>query len=126
MRTRSADRSPRVPASGRRRYCYYSCRTYCRAGKEVCAGVRVATEVLDEAVLAHLADVVCTSSRVAALGKAIQNRDLEPDDLARTWRALVTADHDVGRAYAWQLIERIVLCDEKAVIIGKQGGEASV
>jgi len=110
----------------RYRYCYYSCRTYCRAGKEACAGVRVATEVLDEAVLAYLADVVCTPNRTARLEKAVGEGSLAPDDLARTWRALVTADHDIGRAYALHLIERIVLRDDKAAIIAKHGGEDMV
>ena len=64
------------------RYCYYSCRTYCRAGKEACAGVRVATEVLDEAVLAYLADAVCTPNRVAGLVKVVGERDLASDELA--------------------------------------------
>ena len=58
----------------RYRYCYYSCRTYCRAGKERCPGVRVATEVLDAAVLAHLADVVCAPARVEWLGRLVSDR----------------------------------------------------
>ena len=108
------------------RYCYYSCRTYCRAGKEACAGVRIATEVLDEAVLKYLADVVCTPSRVAALAKVVRGEELTLSELANAWRGLITADHDVGRAYALHLIERIELHDEKAVIIGKQEGGAAM
>ena len=108
------------------RYCYYSCRTYCRAGKEACAGVRVATEVLDEAVLKYLADVVCTPSRLAALAKVVRREELTLSEFANAWRGLITADHDVGRAYALHLIERIELHDEKAVIIGRQEGGAAM
>jgi site-specific DNA recombinase len=103
----------------RYRYCYYSCRTYCRAGKEECPGVRVATEVLDAAVLGHLADVVCAPARVDALEEVAKRRGLAVGDLAETWRALVTADHDVGRAYAMHLVERVELHDDRAVVVAK-------
>ena len=75
----------------RYRYCYYSCRTYCRAGKEECPGVRVATEVLDAAVLGYLADVVCAPARTEALEEIATRRGLAIGELAETWRALVTA-----------------------------------
>jgi DNA invertase Pin-like site-specific DNA recombinase len=103
----------------RYRYCYYSCRTYCRAGKEECPGVRVATEVLDAAVLGYLADVVCAPARVEALEDIAARRGLAVGDLAETWRALVTADHDVGRAYAMHLIERVELHDDRAIVVAK-------
>ena len=59
----------------------------------------VAIEVLDAAVPAHLADVVCVPPRVAALATIAKQREFAIEDLTSTWRALVTADHDVGRAY---------------------------
>ncbi|MEY4513990.1 MAG: hypothetical protein RLZZ450_6112, partial [Pseudomonadota bacterium] len=49
------------------RYCYYNCRSACRAGVEACAGFRIPTDVLDTAVLAALAHVVCTSERARGL-----------------------------------------------------------
>jgi hypothetical protein len=73
--------------------------------------------VLDGAVLAHLADVVCTPSRLAARAKVIRREDLTLEEVANAWRGLIIADHDVGRAHALHLIERIELHDEKAVII---------
>jgi hypothetical protein len=74
--------------------------------------VRGATEVLDAAVLGYLSDVVCVPARVDAL-EEIATR-LAVGDLGETWRALVTADHDVGRAYAIHLIERAYLHDDRA------------
>lgn len=104
----------------RYRYCYYSCRAYCRTGKEACPGVRVATVVLDDAVLAHLAEVVCAPSRVDELRKLVEGRGLVIEDVAAAWRALVTADHDVGRAYVMHLIERVELYDNSATVVPKQ------
>lgn len=103
----------------RYRYCYYSCRTYCRAGKEECAGVRVATEVLDDAVLARIADAVCTPARVDELRMHLESKRLNVDDVATTWRALITGDLDIGRAYAMHLVERIEVHDSRAVIVPK-------
>lgn len=103
----------------RYRYCYYSCRTYCRAGKEECPGVRVATEVLDAALLVYLADVVCAPARVGALEEIAAHRGLAVGDLAETWRALVIADHGVGRAYAMHLVERVELHGDRAIIVAK-------
>jgi site-specific DNA recombinase len=107
----------------RYRYCYYSCRTYCRAGKERCPGVRVATEVLDAAVLAHLADVVCAPARVESLGRLVSERGIAIGDLGATWRTLIAADHDVGRAYAMHLIERIELHEDRAIVVAKVAAE---
>lgn len=104
----------------RYRYCYYSCRAYCRAGKEACPGVRVATEVLDAAVLAHLAEVVCAPRRVGELQKLVEGRALALDDLGAAWRALVTADHEVGRAYVLHLIDRVELYDHHATVVPRR------
>jgi hypothetical protein len=60
----------------------------------------------------------------AALTKVVQREELTLSEFANAWRGLITADHDVGRAYALHLIERIELHDEKAVIFGKQDGGA--
>ncbi|GAC1520777.1 MAG: site-specific DNA recombinase SpoIVCA [Polyangiales bacterium] len=103
----------------RYRYCYYSCRTYCRAGKEECVGVRVATEVLDDAVLARIADVVCGASRVDQLRVLVERNGLDGDDLEATWRALITGEHDVGRTYAIHLVDRVELHDDHAIVVAK-------
>jgi hypothetical protein len=110
----------------RYRYCYYSCRAYCRTGKEACVGTRVATDVLDAAVLRHLADQACTHERVAALSRELDRRGLQRHDVAASWRALITADHDVGRAYAVHLIERIELHDDRAIITASTGARGPV
>lgn len=81
--------------------------------------MRVATEVLDAAVLGYLADVVCAPARVEALEEIATRRGLAVGDLAETWRALVTADHDVGRAYAMHLIERVDLHDDRAIVVAR-------
>ncbi len=110
----------------RYRYCYYSCRAYCRTGKEACPGVRVATEVLDEAVLAHLAEVVCAPRRVEELAKLVAGRGPVLDDLGAAWRAFIAADHDVGRAYVMHLIERVDLYDDRASVVAKRRPTAEV
>ena len=81
--------------------------------------MRVATEVLDAAVLGYLADVVCAPARVAALEEIATRRGLAVADLAETWRTLVTVDHDHGRAYAMHLIERVELHDDRAIVVAK-------
>jgi hypothetical protein len=103
----------------RYRYCYYSCRTYCRSGREACLGVRIATEVLDAAVLAHLSDAACSASRVEALREILEAKGIAIEDLAATWRALIAADHDVGHAYAMHLIERVELHEDRAIVVAK-------
>ena len=100
----------------RYRYCYYSCRTYCRTGKEACPGVRIATEVLDAAVLAHLAVTVCDARRVDSLRRLVGG-SLSREEIATAWRALVTADHDVARSYVLHLVERVELHDDRAVVV---------
>ncbi|MBI2394832.1 MAG: hypothetical protein HYV09_35005 [Deltaproteobacteria bacterium] len=80
----------------------------------------MATEVLDDAVLAHLAEVVCAPRRGEELRKLVEGRGLAPDDLAAAWRALVTADHEVGRAYVMHLIDRVELYDDRATVVAKR------
>ncbi|HSO35906.1 MAG TPA: recombinase family protein [Labilithrix sp.] len=85
----------------RYRYCYYSCRTYCRAGKEECPGVRAATVVLDAAVLGYLADVVCAP---APRRCARTDRDASR---GRGWRSR----RDMARARHRRPRRRTRLCD---------------
>jgi DNA invertase Pin-like site-specific DNA recombinase len=68
-------------------------------------------------------------TRAVTVREGIVRHVLEPDETEAeidAWRALVTADHDAGRAYALHLIERIVLHDEKAVIIAKKGAQPAM
>jgi hypothetical protein len=81
--------------------------------------VRVATEILDDAVLACIADAACTPARVAQLRTHLESKELDVDDLTATWRALITGDLDIGRAYAMHLIGRVELHDDRAVIVPK-------
>ncbi|HSQ63455.1 MAG TPA: hypothetical protein VLM85_09590 [Polyangiaceae bacterium] len=81
--------------------------------------MRIATEVLDDAVLARIADAVCAAARVDQLRKFVEHNVHDVDVLAATWRALITGDHDVGRAYAMHLVERVELYDDRAVIVPK-------
>jgi site-specific DNA recombinase len=59
---------------GKKAYRYYNCSTYTRQGKQACAGHRIRTENLDAAVLEHIASVVCTDARAAALRTELQRR----------------------------------------------------
>jgi hypothetical protein len=97
------------------RYCYYNCWSFCRAGKEVCAGRRIRTEVLDAAVLAHLADMVCRSERVDRLRALL--RSAPAGDLRTVWRKLVTSDPMVSRAYLEHLVERIEVHEASIVVV---------
>ncbi len=54
--------SGKLSASGEP-YRYYNCRRFCRSGKEACAGYRIATEVLESAILSHIAEHVFTEER---------------------------------------------------------------
>lgn len=49
---------------------YYNCRTYFRIGKEACPGRRIPVEVLDRAVLNHVADQLFTEDRCKAILRA--------------------------------------------------------
>ena len=101
------------------RYCYYNCRAACRTGVEACAGFRVSTEVLDGAVLSAIADVVCTEERARHLARS---HGWPAERVLPAWRALITADCDIGRGYALHLIERIDVFGEHLVVTPKDGG----
>src|SRR5262245_48090964 len=49
-------------ASGTYAYRYYKCRNHLRIGKDKCAGIRA--EVLEKAVLEHIAEHLFTAERV--------------------------------------------------------------
>jgi hypothetical protein len=105
------------------RYCYYNCRAFCRTGKEACPGFRIATEVLDAAVLHGLADVVCSDRRGWALREVLSSDaktaaavTVDPRDLVGTWRTLVTTDPEIARSYLEHLVEKIVVHDSRVVV----------
>ena len=109
------------------RYCYYNCRAFCRTGKEACPGFRIATEVLDAAVLESLADVVCRDHRGRALRdvlssdpKTAAGATVDPRDLLGTWRTLVTTDPEIARSYLEHLVEKIVVLDSRIVVVPRR------
>jgi site-specific DNA recombinase len=55
--------SGKTADSGVYDYRYYNCRHHLRIGKEKCAGFRIRAEVLEKAVLEHLADRLFTADR---------------------------------------------------------------
>lgn len=90
------------------RYTYYNCRSACRVGKELCAGFRVPTGVLDAAVFHHLADLVCTDERAADLRARVRAaHTVSVERVAEIWRSMLLHDPLVKRTYARHLIDRI-------------------
>ncbi|MBN2196786.1 MAG: recombinase family protein [Polyangiaceae bacterium] len=100
------------------RYCYYNCRRANRTGVEACPGFRIATELLDQAVLGALADMICSPPRVTRLATAT---GFAPDQVREAWRALVTAEPDIGRGYVLHLIERIDIRGDRIVVTPRAG-----
>jgi site-specific DNA recombinase len=101
-------------------YCYYNCRKTLRAGKKACPGFRVRVEELDGAVLAAIADVVCTPERAGRLAR----RHKWPliAEVISAWRNLILRDHDIGRTYALHLIDHVDVHGEHVVITRKEPG----
>jgi DNA invertase Pin-like site-specific DNA recombinase len=98
-------------------YCYYNCRRTLRAGKKACPGHRVRVEDLDGAVLAAIADAVCTPERAAHL---VARHAWPPTtEVVRAWRNVILADHDIGRTYALHLIDHVDVHGERVVIVPK-------
>ena len=58
-------------ASGEYKYRYYNCRKTCRIGKEACEGGRIPMAKLDQAVLQHLASLVCSDARSRLLARTL-------------------------------------------------------
>jgi site-specific DNA recombinase len=97
------------------KYAYYNCRSACRAGREVCAGHRIRTATLDAAVLAHVADVVCTPERVELISRRLREA-VAPDVVTSAWRALIEHDHTVTQGYLRQLVAKIVVYENRIVV----------
>jgi site-specific DNA recombinase len=101
-------------------YCYYNCRKTLRAGKKACAGFRVRVEDLDGAVLAAIADVVCTPERAGRLARGHQWPPIA--EVITAWRNFILRDHDIGRTYALHLIDHVDVHGERVVIVPKVAG----
>ena len=63
--------SGKAPPSGGREYRYYNCRSFCRTGRDKCAGARIPTNQLDKAIVEHLADQLFTEERCQLILKDI-------------------------------------------------------
>jgi DNA invertase Pin-like site-specific DNA recombinase len=101
-------------------YCYYNCRKTLRAGRKACPGFRVRVEDLDGAVLAAIADVVCTPERAGRLARRHQWPPAA--EVIAAWRNFILRDHDIGRTYALQLIAHVDVHGERLVITPKEPG----
>jgi hypothetical protein len=101
-------------------YCYYNCRKTLRAGRRAWPGFRVRVEDLDGAVLAALADVVCTAERA---GRLARRHHWPPTaEVITAWRNFILRDHDIGRTYALHLIDHVDMHRERVVIVPKVAG----
>ena len=77
-------------------------------------------EDLDGAVLAAIADIACTSERAERL--AHRHKWPPTAQVITAWRNFILRDHDIGRAYALQLIAHVEVHGERLVIIPKEPG----
>jgi site-specific DNA recombinase len=85
---------------GPRRYRYYNCRTFIRAGRGQCRGFRVRCDELEKEVLGHLAEHTFTEERLRAMLKevvdgelrqaAIEQRRAAEQELARIRKKIFT------------------------------------
>lgn len=101
-------------------YCYYNCRKTLRAGKKACPGFRVRVEDLDAAVLAAIADIVCTPERAQRLAR--RHDWPSTAEVVAAWRNFILRDYDIGRTYALQLIDHVDMHGERVVITPKECG----
>ncbi|MBI3201100.1 MAG: recombinase zinc beta ribbon domain-containing protein [Myxococcales bacterium] len=80
---------------------YYNCRTACRAGREACRGFRVRQDVLDPAVLTHLADELFTVERCQAILRDVIGSESEQRQrLAEVRRGLEAKRGDLDQRIA--------------------------
>jgi site-specific DNA recombinase len=103
----------------RYQYRYYNCSKFCRIGSSVCPGYRIRTHVLDEAVLAHLAEIICTPERAKALGLRARAASAETEELRRTWAALVTGGGTISRSYVLHLVDRIEVRENEIRVVAR-------
>lgn len=106
------------------KYRYYNCRTTCRVGKEACPGGRVPASKLDNAVLEHLAGIVCTKDRCTALINAGRLGSAEPEEMITSvqeaWSTMIHSDATVIRNYLHHLIDRIEVDENHVTVVPKE------
>ncbi|HEY6222721.1 MAG TPA: recombinase family protein [Gemmatimonadales bacterium] len=100
-------------------YRYYNCSKFCRIGRAVCPGYRIRTNVLDEAVLAYLAGIICTPERAEALGQKAGGGTVDADELRNAWAALVTGGGAISRSYVLHLVDRIEVRENEIRIVAR-------
>lgn len=89
-------------ATGEYKYRYYNCRKNCRIGREACEGGRIPMGKLDQALLQHLADSVCSESRSHALLQLLTNGALTQNDQGRREHLALAVDDLQRRIEDWQ------------------------
>src|SRR5262249_44510558 len=100
-------------------YRYYNCSKFCRIGSTVCPGYRIPTRVLDEAVLAHLARVICTPAR--AEGLRLKAREADADELRSARAALVTGGGAISRSYVLHLVDHVEVRENQIRLVARPG-----
>ena len=100
-------------------YRYYNCSKFCRIGRAVCPGYRIRTNVLDEAVLAYLAGIICTPERAEALGQKAGGGRVDADELRNAWAALVTGGGAISRSYVLHLVDRIEVRENEIRVVAR-------
>jgi site-specific DNA recombinase len=100
-------------------YRYYNCSKFCRIGSSVCPGYRIRTNVLDDAVLAHLAGIICTPPRAEALGMRAHSASADTEELRRTWTALVTGGGTISRSYVLHLVDHIEVRENEIRVVAR-------
>jgi site-specific DNA recombinase len=100
-------------------YRYYNCSKFCRIASAVCTGYRIPTHVLDEAVLTHLAGIICTPERAEALGLKAHVASADGDELRRTWTALVTGGGTISWSYVLHLVDHVEVRENEIRIVAR-------
>jgi hypothetical protein len=75
--------------------------------------------VRDEAVLAHLAGIICTPARAEALGLTARSASADTDELRRPWAALVTGGGTISRSYVLHLVDRIEVRENEIRVVAR-------
>ncbi|MEO7732222.1 MAG: recombinase zinc beta ribbon domain-containing protein, partial [Kofleriaceae bacterium] len=101
------------------RCCYYNCRRFCRIGTTACSGYRIRTNVLDDAVLAYLASVVCTPERTHGLEKVMTAGGVDADTLRDRWTSLMFTGGDLSRSDVLHLVDQIVVRENDIEVLAR-------
>ncbi len=96
------------------RYAYYQCRSAARRGVATCRGQRIATVVLDQAILNVVRERVCRPPRVAAFAAA---QGWEPEAVAKSLADLLDVPGPVARSYVLHLVEQAVVFEHRVTVL---------